>query len=76
MDISKLAISANLVGRGDAYAGPVIVKTNCNYGGVPERRLKPDPPRRSLLRRIVGKASSLLRSKRAADDLAGGPWTR
>jgi hypothetical protein len=32
-DISKRAISKNIVTRGDGYEGPVIVKTNCNYGG-------------------------------------------
>src|SRR5688500_19287797 len=32
-DISKRRISTNLVRRGDGYGGPVIVKTNLNYGG-------------------------------------------
>src|SRR6185437_5329594 len=35
-DISKRAISANLIHRGDRYEGPVIVKTNRNCGGAPE----------------------------------------
>jgi len=38
-DVSKSRISENLVRKGDAYAGPVIVKTDRNYGGMPERRL-------------------------------------
>jgi hypothetical protein len=48
-DIGKRAISRHLVGPYDAYAGPVIVKTNANAGGVPERlheevaRLKGEP---------------------------------
>lgn len=36
-DISKRVISANLVSAQDDYQGPVVVKTNCNFGGLPER---------------------------------------
>jgi hypothetical protein len=32
--IEKRVISRHLVTRGDGYDGPVIVKTNANYGGV------------------------------------------
>ena len=35
-DISKRRISEQLVGPDESYAGPVIVKTNANAGGVPE----------------------------------------
>jgi hypothetical protein len=35
-DVSKRHISAGVVKRGDAYDGPVIVKTNLNMGGAPE----------------------------------------
>ncbi|MEM9301153.1 MAG: hypothetical protein AAGE01_03525 [Pseudomonadota bacterium] len=35
-DISKRFVSDNLVGPSDAYAGRVIVKTDNNYGGIPE----------------------------------------
>ena len=35
-DISKRVISAYLVTQDDPYAGKVIVKTNMNYGGIPE----------------------------------------
>jgi hypothetical protein len=38
-DISKRRISANVVRRGDGYDGPVIVKTNRNYGGRREADL-------------------------------------
>jgi len=38
-DISKRAISRNLVTRDDAYDGPVMVKTDDNAFGLPERRL-------------------------------------
>lgn len=36
-DIAKRAWSANLVRRGDPWPGPVIVKTDLNCGGIPER---------------------------------------
>jgi hypothetical protein len=38
-DISKRAISRQLVSSPDEYDGPVIVKTNLNFGGWPESRL-------------------------------------
>jgi len=50
-DIGKRVVSANLVGPYDDYRGPVIVKTNANAGGMPERlheeiaRRKGEPPR-------------------------------
>lgn len=36
MDISKQKISRNLLRPSDQYEGPVIVKTNNNFGGLPE----------------------------------------
>jgi hypothetical protein len=39
-DISKRRISRNLVTAADGYQGPVIVKTDLNYGGRPERALR------------------------------------
>jgi len=38
VDLSKRAVSRNLVRPGDAWPGPVIVKSDLNHGGVPERR--------------------------------------
>ncbi len=38
-DISKRRISRRLVRAEDPYDGPVIVKTDRNYAGLPERRL-------------------------------------
>ena len=38
-DPSKRKISTNLVRPGDGYDGPVIVKTNRNYGGQSEAKL-------------------------------------
>jgi hypothetical protein len=37
LDISKRSFSTHIVTWGDGYQGPVIVKTNRNYGGVSER---------------------------------------
>ena len=39
VDVSKRAISQNAVVRGDGYEGPVIVKTDRNFGGLREFRL-------------------------------------
>jgi hypothetical protein len=39
VDISKSTFSSNIIGLDDSYTGPVIIKTNCNYGGLPEKRL-------------------------------------
>jgi len=39
-DISKRHIADGLVVPGDGYEGPVIVKTDLNHGGLPERRLR------------------------------------
>lgn len=50
-DISKRRISADVLGRRDRYPGPVIVKTDRNYGGRPERRLaQRAQPRREAVR--------------------------
>ena len=35
-DIRKTSFSEHLLAPGDAWSGPVIVKSNRNYGGVPE----------------------------------------
>jgi len=63
LDIRKSAFSENLVSWNDDYEGPVIVKTDCNYGGLPElwasARLpwrKRVPARMASLRRACGKA--------------------
>ena len=46
IDISKRRVSRNLVFRTDDYNGPVIVKTNANYFGVP---VIPNSLRRRML---------------------------
>lgn len=54
LDISKSRISAGLLGRGDAHVGPVIVKTDRNFGGLPERRL-------GLSRTLIARVGRALR---------------
>lgn len=39
-DISRSTFSSNLLGRDDDYEGQVIVKTEANYGGVPEQQIE------------------------------------
>jgi hypothetical protein len=39
VDVSKRFISQNAVSRGDGYEGPVIVKTDRNFGGLREYRM-------------------------------------
>lgn len=46
-DIRKETISLHLIKPGDAYVGPVIVKSNLNYAGAPERKLKESQLRQS-----------------------------
>ena len=38
-DISKRRISTNLVGPHDTYSGPVILKTDRNFGGLPQMQV-------------------------------------
>ena len=57
VDISKSRISANLVGPEDGYPGPVIVKTNLNFGGRPEKALRNNGSRWSgLWEKLLGHA--------------------
>jgi len=51
-DISKRRISRNLLGPEDRHDGPVIVKTDLNYGGQPERLLRYAGSRRAGLARL------------------------
>ncbi len=50
-DISKRHVSRHLVRRGDGYTGPVIVKTNGNYGGQADASII---AREGGLRRLLG----------------------
>lgn len=53
VDISKRRISHQLVGPDDDYAGPVIVKTDDNSGGVGERAVRYRTPLLGRLRRML-----------------------
>ncbi|MGH8041905.1 MAG: hypothetical protein ACREPN_07675 [Rudaea sp.] len=37
VDIRKRLVSGNLVTRGDDWTGPVIIKTDLNFSGIPEK---------------------------------------
>ncbi|HPD55100.1 MAG TPA: hypothetical protein PLI08_14230, partial [Bacteroidia bacterium] len=54
-DISKRRISTNLLMGNEAYDGPVIVKTDNNFGGRPEYRLarRHHPFRARIWRKVV-----------------------
>lgn len=55
-DIRKSTVSKNLVRRGDSYNGRVIVKSDLNYAGVPERSLAANRPGPlSLLSRLFAR---------------------
>lgn len=56
VDISKRKISSHIIGRGAGYDGPVIVKTDRNFGGGMEKRLA----RRSPLSRMADNLSKRL----------------
>lgn len=40
-DIRKSVISQNLLNKGGDYPSPVIIKSDCNYAGLPEMRMAP-----------------------------------
>jgi hypothetical protein len=60
VDVSKSKISANIVYADDSYNGPVIVKTDLNSGGLPEKRLSSNL---YLLRALSSKLSGAISSK-------------
>jgi hypothetical protein len=49
VDISKRRVSRNLVSPEDDYSGPVIVKTNDNFAGVP---IVPETPRHRVIKAL------------------------
>lgn len=52
-DISKRHVSRQLLKANDHYSGPVIVKTDANCGGGPERKIRYKAPLIGLFRRIL-----------------------
>jgi len=58
-DISKHRVSTGIITSPDSYDGQVIVKTNLNFGGIPERRTS----KATKLGRMAGKVRRRL------------PWT-
>ncbi len=53
-DIRKRVFSEVLVRPGDGYEGPVIVKTNLNSGGRPERKILGEGAPETLMERLLG----------------------
>ncbi len=51
-DIRKRVVSALLVDRGDAWDGPVMVKTDANHAGIPERAARAPAPAGGWLARL------------------------
>jgi hypothetical protein len=80
-DIRKSAFSRLLLERGSAYNGRVIVKTDLNAGGSPERVTSRGPLRRSVhrsypvrrLRRALGRSLRVEQLYRVYDSLADVP---
>ncbi len=62
VDISRRHYSTLKLNRGDDYAGPVIIKTDENYGGVPE--LSGKRHQRNLWDKTLGKVLRYLSIKR------------
>jgi hypothetical protein len=60
VDISKSKISTNILRRDDSHTGPVIIKTDFNSGGLPEKRLSSNM---YLLRAISSKLSGAISSR-------------
>lgn len=61
VDIRKRTFSRNLVRADDAWDGPVIVKTDANYGGRPEHRLALRRPWPRRVRPLLAALRSALR---------------
>jgi hypothetical protein len=61
-DIRKSSFSESILHRGAAYVGKVIVKSDLNYAGEPERRFAATP---SLLQSVVSRVRNRYRRSRA-----------
>lgn len=61
LDNSKRVVSRDLVTPGDGYDGPVIVKSDLNYGGSPER--------------VMARRTSGVLARKAASLRQRLPWT-
>jgi len=70
-DIRKSVISSHLVRPGDSWTGPVIVKSDLNFGGEPERALTPAPLEPSRMRRAARRLAARLAGRIQIDD-----WTK
>ena len=64
VDISKTVVSDNILDEADGYLGSVIVKTNHNAAGLPERRLLSYRLHDSLPMRAARRAGRMLGARR------------
>ena len=71
-DISKRRISRNLLARGDSHAGPVIVKTDWNSGGVRDAHF----PTRKIVFSTMPKPSFWSRWLNQKQNRAGAGWAK
>jgi len=62
-NIKKSVISGNIVSPGDSWAGPVIVKSDLNYGGSPEQYLT-----QSRIEQAARRAVARLTGRQLFDD--------
>lgn len=76
VDISKRAVSRSLVRRGDAYDGPVIIKTDANCGGLKEGVLSRRSPVRRTLRSARNRLPWSLRTRMDIEDYRVCPSPR
>jgi hypothetical protein len=67
LDIRKRRVSRQLVARGDGYDGPVIVKTDENYFGLPDESRTPQPEG------VCGLAGRVVRRALRLDRRLGSP---
>lgn len=75
-DIRRTAFSGNLLSAGDSHDGPVLVKSNANYGGIPEVRESLGVVNRLGVSGRVRLAGRALTGMARAHSLSRLAWTR
>ncbi len=73
VDISRHRYSMARLSQNDGYDGPVIIKTNANYGGLPERRGQAE--RRSPLARLARHAARIWPGTQWAENTGSIDWS-
>ena len=70
VNVRRTTYSQNRVTRDDAYDGPVVVKTNANFGGLPEHRTMMRSPMPVKLRYVVRSVGRRIAQRLARGDAA------